>query len=737
MTKNSLSKFDLRNALNRQSFNHAVICSFTFDPTFFEEYCLEKFSTLSNNGNITVFVDSNIYNEIILGPESSQPEKANLRYLLHPVSVRGIFHPKLFLLASKNKGKLIVGSANFTRSGLTSNAELIGYYEYEAEKNEEHILIFQQAFEYIQKLAQNNSSKSLDSNIQEIARDARWLIRDEESKDDSESLLIHNLEIPLWSQIIDGIESPVDKVSVLSRYFDGNPSFLDKIINDLNPEKIYIYTQNGVTNMTPNWLEHPSVKNGRTEILICNYEDNGYLQPLHAKAVAIESKNECRLAYGSANFSSPALLRTSYSGNAEIMIKLSGLSTADFQPNKFFDPDKTAKRLVDASILITSISDEEEITTEKISHQIKISEAVFEDTKDNERILINIEKIPSDLDNFKLNCKLKFRDQIVRNLKIHQKEENFFYAKTPVEIKKLLNESSTIVQLEIYDNEDLIADSNCLFLSNLKDIKTDKPIRRERHIKEAQQSAVQFFNVLRDLIGSSDKDDLLTFLNHCDIPLSDYARPNFFREARPVWDGGEGMRNLGDRNLKIYTELHFAAMAFFDKHFKKLQKHTKNQDINGIENFLHIFLAMGGILRSQVERAVIGLESKNSPATIKEWSDCRKHVDIYFARFKELMDCLWNEYLSNMVKIHNENSISEKFAPDLQAIQDICVDMLSYRERVEKVRTTTLKHRNDTGKIITPSYFHCVFNPAHWRKYSSEIESNYQAVESTIIVATS
>ena len=65
------------------------ICTFAFDAPFFEEYCLEKLSSLCNNGNITVLLDRGIYEMVILGPESERPRKANLRYLLHPPYPRG------------------------------------------------------------------------------------------------------------------------------------------------------------------------------------------------------------------------------------------------------------------------------------------------------------------------------------------------------------------------------------------------------------------------------------------------------------------------------------------------------------------------------------------------------------------------------------------------------------------------------------------------------------------------
>ena len=728
MAKKNHSRFNLHDALNRRTYDHAVICTFTFEAPFFEEYCLEKLSTLNANGNITVFIDKSIYEEMILGPESLRPKKANLRYLLYPISVPGVFHPKLFLLASKTKGKLIIGSANFTRSGITANAEMIGYYEYETEKNEEHKSLFQQAFIYIQKLAEAYPSENLDSNINALLRDAEWLLQETEIE---EELLIHNLEEPLWNQLISGIEAPVDSVSVLSRFFDDAPAFLDKIENDLKPAKISIYTQNGITNLNPSWLDHPIIKSGKANIYLCSYADEGYQQPLHAKAFAIQKGNNYRLAYGSANFSSPALLRIARSGNAEILLKLSEVNSADFQPESFFDPEQTAIVLKDGSILQNVKNDEEEIINEREHYDLRLLEATFKDNESSPTVSIRA-KIPSDLLSGELHAKLTFANRITRNLKLFQNEDELYFISVSPEIRRLLNEESTVLKLESFEGDELEAQSNSLLITNVKDIKTDKPVRRERHIKEAQQSPAQFFAVLRELIGTGDDEALLIFLNYCDIPFTGFTRPRFSGAARAVWDGGEGMRKLGDKNLKIYTDLHPSAIAFFDKHFRKLKKHTEMPHVGGIDNFLHIFLAMGGILRSQVERAVIGIESKKSSLTTDEWSKCRGHVDIYYGKFRDLMDCLWKDYLSKLLNECSKSEISEKFLPDFQPLDDLYTDMLSYRDRVENLRVTVLRRVNSSGQMITPGYFHCVFSEEKWNKYSAELTLEFNNVQNVV-----
>ena len=111
---NKNSRLDLHEALSRRTYHNAVLCTYTFNPLFFEDYCLERFTALSSNNNISVCTDRTTYQRVALAPESQRPKHVNLRYLLSQIETKGRFHPKLFLFSTKTSGRLILGSANFT-----------------------------------------------------------------------------------------------------------------------------------------------------------------------------------------------------------------------------------------------------------------------------------------------------------------------------------------------------------------------------------------------------------------------------------------------------------------------------------------------------------------------------------------------------------------------------------------------------------------------------------------------
>ena len=90
-----------------------MVCTYTFDPGIFQADRLGSLQTLHSAKNISVLVDRGIYDGIVSGPQTDRPKTANIRYLLHPVRVTGVFHPKVILLASASKGRLIIRKCEF------------------------------------------------------------------------------------------------------------------------------------------------------------------------------------------------------------------------------------------------------------------------------------------------------------------------------------------------------------------------------------------------------------------------------------------------------------------------------------------------------------------------------------------------------------------------------------------------------------------------------------------------
>jgi hypothetical protein len=719
-TKNS--RLDLHEALSSRMYHNAVLCTFTFDPLFFENYCLERFNALSGNNNISVCTDRTTYQKIALAPESQRPKHVNLRYLLSQIETKGRFHPKLFLFSTKTSGRLILGSANFTQAGLTSNAELADVFDFELDEQEGFLPMFQDAFAFVEALAEGWPAESLASNLREFRRGTPWLGAVADSGVRSVRLL-HNLEHSLWGQIAAMVPRPVERIHVVSRFFDDSPGLIDRVMRDFGPSQLVLYTQNGVTTMTANWLSHACVQSGRAEILLCSYEDDGHQQPLHAKAMIFESGQTRTLVYGSANFTSPALLTHGKAGNIETVVIVPDISAKTLDSRRFCDPSGSAYHLRSPDQLQSAPRDDEEYPP---AMPVRLIEAVLADDK-----LMMLARIPMEIGIETVAARLHIQGSRGQVLPITRLSDERFSAAVPERFVSRLQELSTLVSIETSSRHEQL--SNLVFVTNLLDIKTQNSVRQERHIREATQSAGQFFSVLNDLLRAGDDAALLTFLNFCDIPLVNAPRPPALRN-RPVWEGQDGMRHLGERNLQICKTLHEATLKFFERHLRKLKRHTETLALDGIANFLQIFLSMGSLLRMQIERVVIALETRSTGVPPQTWWESRELWDVYFLKFRELTECLWDHYLRPLTSECARKDIQQEFGQDVEAIHELCDAMILYRERIERVRNEKCVVRRELdGRKILLAYGRSVLEPATWLRYTGTVQQRQRNVDNAVL----
>jgi hypothetical protein len=711
-----IQRADLHDVLSKHAFNHAVICTFTFDPQFFEGYCLDRFRCLAENNNITIILDRMTYDGLVQLPPSEWPRLANIRYLLHPVKVPGTFHPKLFLFASKEKGLLIVGSANFTRAGLTANGELVGVYRFEQGKREQYVALFRQAFQFLMEVSRRWPGTDLESNLNALLAEAQWLSPDGDEPPCTLHL-VHNLDQPLWPQISEGIVRPVETIHFVSRYFDPAPVALTQVHDDLDPKRIVLWTQNGITTMTPAWFKHSTARKGITHIYDVSVLDEDHLQALHAKAIAMVKGRRVRLAFGSANFTTPALFSTSSEGNVELMVIADDLPLSSCDPRRFFDPSGTARHIVDASQLQSA--PRETRPPSLPPSPIRLDEASLNDL----RLACLYSMVTEMPQSSSVSAVVAFNDGGEARYAL-AKNARSLVATITDDDQRRCGEGTTIVRIEAVTPADLTLTSNSTYLVNLKDVDTGHSQRRERRIREAQQSAAQFSKMLDELLQLGDTDSLQVFLTYCDIPVINSARPYAFRGPRPPWQGEEFLRAIGERNLRTYSSLHEAAMGFCNRHLRKLKRHCEHASVAGVPNFMHIALAIGNVLRGQVERALIGLETTTSFLLIEEWAQHRNRLEEYLTTFQELMDIVGNSYLPELGRRFKASPIRQALHYDLEALAELSATFLAVRDRVENCRKGTLRVRASRGLVEPPIYPHDLLGPSRWSGWTEAVRSS-------------
>ena len=717
-------KLDLHARLKKHAFEHALITTYNFGAPFFEGYALENFKSLQDNGNVSVLLDEGEYQDLLRAAgenAESFPKQANLRYLLHPIRVPGCFHPKVFLFAGKRRGLLLIGSSNFTQDGLGSNAELVAAFDYEEEKNEDALPLFQSALRFFEQLAERWPAEQLNSNLNTLVAEVPWISKSApEAGNDDLPVLLSNLEKPLWDQLIGRLPAPASHIAVLSRFFDAHPSLVDYVRDTAKAKGLTLYTQNGITTLTKAWLAVPAFTAGDLEIRLCRYTDDEHFQQLHGKAYAFTCGKQVMLAMGSANFTTAALRRTAQNGNLEVLLCYPPVATKQFTPKSWFDPDETAVVLKDSTQLQTATDNPDESSTRANSFPIRITEALV----DEDSLKLNIACTrPAE----GVGCRIVQGDNRPFHLGVEKIGTTFLRCRLDETNQKRLRAAPALVQIGLNSAGNWTPQSNPVLITNLQDIVTGRDVRRERQIREARESPQRFMDVLTVLCSGDDEERLKQFLTYCDIPMDLPARL-LRRRARSsgAAAAGETFQIGGARNLRHFEVLHEAVMDFLHRHQRRLQKHVERGTAKGIPNFLHILLTIGNLLSSQIERIVAALEADAKLEMPPDrWHRVRDNLDAYYRALEELFEITAVDYLDALLDTGPASKIKGDFVENLPDLDQLLHRVIGNRERLLQLQQTHLVVLTVSGPVFGPGFFRSILSPEKWTAFANRL-SDFQ-----------
>ena len=672
---------NLIDALDAYSFDHAVVTTFTFDARFFEDYCIENLKSFECNGNISVIVDAGIYEQILVANPNDRPRTAGVRYLIEKFKSVSIFHPKIIFLSSSKRVRVIIGSANVTKSGITSNAEMVTIIDCEPEKSDNLLSIIRDIFDYLVSLNETIGSASLKSNLDAIISECPYLTNYDNDKQKEGApaprlRFLHNLNEPLLDQIVDLVNEaglvPLE-LFVTSRFFDARPDLIEAISSVFGRIPVTIFTQNGSTNLTTEWIDPKRMKHQRYVINSCTFEEDGHHRTLHAKLLILRGSKENLIVSGSANFTTPGLRRRSGTGNEEVALAVFDTNTRK-ELLALCDPLNSAHPLTDPSHLQRNDGDEEESSRISVGN-FRLREAIC--GEDNVLRIATDEDFDAEVGTIHLAWGDRGSEQMAARRTDLRQWEGVMDAT----LQNRSARESIIVNLRVGERV-----SSPILLTNLQDIRSGKSLKKIRLVLEAQQSSHQFAMSLADIIASGDQDSLLNFLNFCDIILSQDQRGPLGRHARSAGIQSEIFRSGGTNGLQFCQELHPAAERFIERHLARLARHIASPNLRGVPNFLHIALAIGYVVQAQIERLISALEAALTPIDGNDWYEIRQLLDAYLRAGRNMMKYLGLEYLPEIGRGYEAARIQQVLEPDRDALQGFPAFLLTVRPRLLALR---------------------------------------------------
>lgn len=303
--------------MTKGNYENSIILSYNCSLIFYEGLILRK---IWNNGcyNNSIIMDHNQYTNLINEEKDKAQFCGSNYYMCDSIAVSGVFHPKVILLTGKKSGLLFIGTGNSTFSGYGKNYELFYKFKY-SNDNPEHLLIFQQIVDYINRLQEMfNLNPVINKRIEMLRRETPWL---KNKSMTTEEIILHNLDKPILNQLSEKLPKNIKKIVLIAPYFD------KRLYSILNLQKRYpqadieIITQSGNTNFPIEFFLSKKDTFPRVSLYRFRALEEGRV--LHAKLLYFQGGDREFLFLGSANISRPALELDISKGNAEIGVLIS------------------------------------------------------------------------------------------------------------------------------------------------------------------------------------------------------------------------------------------------------------------------------------------------------------------------------------------------------------------------------------------------------------------------------
>jgi hypothetical protein len=294
---------DFQSLLTGDPAGLALFSTYQFDPDYFERRVLTS-PAVQKARRIIVYMDERQWLSLLL--QDYPARLVNRRYLLVPVRrPNGVFHPKLSMLITTHSARVLCGSNNLTRAGCSSNLEILNSFDVHADgKNGSDCSLAVEAFAFFRRACNEveDSVRSLAREwLDDVAASAPWIASTQVVKDDRRFRLVHTYDGSIWGRVCDRLEKdPPKRFMVVSPFFDRDVEMVCRVAKRWPKCRIELVVQQNTTTLN---VARLSKLQGR--ISLSELSSAG--RRLHAKIIAWQSSSGAGCLAGSANFTTAAL----------------------------------------------------------------------------------------------------------------------------------------------------------------------------------------------------------------------------------------------------------------------------------------------------------------------------------------------------------------------------------------------------------------------------------------------
>ncbi len=573
---------DYSSLLDGDAAHIALFSTFQFDPDFFERRLLRRCSSLSNARRIVVFMDAGEWTTLVR--QDVHARWLNQRYLVVPVRCStGVFHPKLSLILTDQGGRVLCGSNNLTRSGCSSNLELLNSLPFGlTDESRAEMRLAAEALQFFKRAAQNGDDemgRMAAQWIDESAARFRWLDQFAKEQETNRSFrLVHSYDGPLWNRLVEHLEeSAPTEFLIISPFHDKGSETALRLSNQWPKAKVTFVVQSGYTNLNVVPLKE------QMGVQLLELQGSGASRRAHAKLLAWRHETGSGCLAGSANFTGAAL-------NARNVETCLLIESTDDLVEPLFDQQLSTKPIHFDDFEPGTATEPENAEQEKVA--VKLSSVILQSaTHLSVSYSHNLASPPAALrlairaageSRTRLSVTLPNREDGNETITIHE--------------SALSDAHGTLMATVVAETAEGRRESDPLWIIQPHRL-TYEPGEGSSSTKSQVQETGEGLLAYLNEIGKRDGiAGVVEYLRHLNIRFNGggrnagsrrfrvQIRDSYSTDVAPDWlIAGKSQSD----------DLAAAILDFTKRHEKRrLRKHAESGNINGIENFLDIMRAM-------------------------------------------------------------------------------------------------------------------------------------------------
>jgi hypothetical protein len=300
-------------ALQTPGFHTTVMTTFGVEFDAFESIALARFRSAGCR-NVILVCDSGMLS-LALAEAQRSPKLAGVEYLVAKARAAAVFHPKLVVQIGKDRGRLIVSSANATAPGLAGNLEIAAVVECGAGDSGERQLVIA-GWRYALRFL-DERQHAVNDKLRFAHQRSPWLERGRAANgavnlaDGSRAALLPSgEETGLARRFADlvGARRATDRLVVVSPYWDDDLAALGDLRGALKPRRTVLLVD------TKRRLFPAPEAQGKSGLQVSEmygfakkHFPAGNTRFIHAKMIVVTAGGEDHVLIGSANCTFAAL----------------------------------------------------------------------------------------------------------------------------------------------------------------------------------------------------------------------------------------------------------------------------------------------------------------------------------------------------------------------------------------------------------------------------------------------